>query len=350
VNGVRGAVVELYPGYFAAVMATGIVSVGLLAVGATALSTALWAVGGAILVVLALAYGLRAVLAWPNLARDLTDPARMFTFFTLTAGLNVLATRSLLGQRPAWALMLWALGTLAWFALMYYELAALVVREPTPDLAAVNGGWLVAVVGAQSVAAFAAAAVAAFAPEAAALVLTAFTFWAVGVLLYVVFITLIMARLFFRTVHAPDMQPPYWINMGATAITTLAGSRLVTVARPDAFLVTVRPFLEGLTVMIWAWGTWWIPFLIVIGVWKYALAREPFAYHPSQWSIVFPLGMYGTATLALSKLTGFSALAALGRGFVWLALGAWLALGLVWAQATLRCARARSRTALTSPP
>jgi hypothetical protein len=58
-----------------------------------------------------------------------------------------------------------------------------------------------------------------------------------------------------------------------------------------------------------------------------------FAYHPSQWSIVFPLGMYGTATLALSRLTGFAALAFLGRGFVWSAFGAWLALALLAAAA-----------------
>lgn len=307
-------------------MATEIISIGLLLDRQRALSVALWAVGGALYVTLWAAYVARAVLWRSRLWADLIDPARAFGFFTLVAGSEVLGTRSLLGHLPGVALALGIVGSALWLGLMYLVLIALVLREPSTPWRAVNGAWLIAIVGVQSIAAFAAAAIAPVGAAAGLLALSAFTSWSIGILLYVVFITLIMARLFFHPVHPADMQPPYWINMGATAISALAGSRLLLVARPVAFLVAVRPFVEGLTVMIWAWGSWWVPFLVIVGIWKYVLAREPIRYHPSQWSVVFPLGMYGVATRTFSGITGLGGLRDLGVAFVWIALAAWLAL------------------------
>jgi len=42
--------------------------------------------------------------------------------------------------------------------------------------------------------------------------------------------------------------------------------------------------------------------LVLIGVWKHGLHRLPIRYTPMLWSMVFPLGMYATATLRLARL------------------------------------------------
>ena len=66
-----------------------------------------------------------------------------------------------------------------------------------------------------------------------------------------------------------DLTPPYWINMGAMAISTLAGSLLVRNATEAPFLQTLLPLVKGFTVLYWATGTWWIPMLLLLGVWRY---------------------------------------------------------------------------------
>jgi len=89
-------------------------------------------------------------------------------------------------------------------------------------------------------------------------------------------------------------------------------------------------------VMMWAWGTWWIPLLIIIGFWKYVVSREPIRYQPALWSIVFPLGMYATALQLLTHITGLEFLAAFGPAATWIAFAAWalVALGWLWSAYT----------------
>lgn len=73
---------------------------------------------------------------------------------------------------------------------------------------------------------------------------------------YLVFITFIAQRFFFSRLWPTDPTPPYWINMGAMAITTVAGVRLLQLAQPSPLLASLRPYIVGFTIMIWAWGTW----------------------------------------------------------------------------------------------
>ncbi len=47
------------------------------------------------------------------------------------------------------------------------------------------------------------------------------------------------------------MTPPYWINMGAVAITTLAGANILINGNAP-FLVDLIPFIKGFTIFFWA--------------------------------------------------------------------------------------------------
>ena len=152
-----------------------------------------------------------------------------------------------------------------------------------------------------------------------------------GSTLYVVVVTLIFHRLVFSTMTAEDLAPPYWIDLGAGAITTLAGSTLALAASSWGFLQQILPFLLGLTLLFWVTATWWIPLLVALTVWRHCLKRYPLRYNPLYWDIVFPLGMYTTCTLKLAQATGLR-LEAISEGLVYLALMAWVIvfLGLWW--------------------
>jgi tellurite resistance protein TehA-like permease len=111
--------------------------------------------------------------------------------------------------------------------------------------------------------------------------------------------------------------------MGAMAISTLAGALLVQNA-PDAhFLASLLPFLKGFTVFYWATGTWWIPMLVILGLWRYVFQRVPLRYDPLYWGAVFPLGMFSVATHQMAQALELPFLAPVPWLAFLVALAAW---------------------------
>src|SRR5690606_3748825 len=78
----RPAARGLTPGYFALVMASGIISVGMQLEGRTTLSALLLLVCAAAFVVLLALTAWRLVAYWDAVVDDFTDPRRAFGFFT----------------------------------------------------------------------------------------------------------------------------------------------------------------------------------------------------------------------------------------------------------------------------
>ncbi len=329
----------LYTGYFACVMATGIVSVALLLNHTQALSDILWALGFVFLAFLVVVYTVRGVRFPQMLRGDLANPATAFGFFTFIAGIEVMATRSSLGGWTALPAIFTCVAVIVWFGLTYWLFSSLTFTNEKPIEQAINGSWLIAIVATESLAITWVLLVPIFPTEREWLQLVSYAYWTFGVLLYLIFITLIIYRFFFLRVRPQDLTPPYWINMGAMAITTVAGVRLLETQHPSAFLTTLHPYIEGFTVMMWAWGTWWIPLLLIIGVWKYFVAREPIRYQPALWSVVFPLGMYATAIQLLSHIAGLGFLETIGPACVWIAFTAWLVVALGWLWSAYTAAR-----------
>jgi tellurite resistance protein TehA-like permease len=256
---------------------------------------------------------------------DLTSHQRGPAFLTMVAGTNVLGSGLvLIAGRPGLGFGLWVLGLVLWAVLFYTVATAITIREPKPDLATgINGGWLVLVVGTESVGVLA-ALLAEGSSHAEVLVFVALVACMIGLLLYLVLIGLVCYRWWFLPMGAQQATPPYWINMGALAITTLAcaNTDLASAAGGPA-MRALEPFLTGMTVLLWAGATWWIPLLVIIGIWRHLVDRVPLSYDPQYWSLVFPLGMYGVATFRMAVVLELGFLDWVPRAFLGAALVAW---------------------------
>jgi tellurite resistance protein TehA-like permease len=120
------------------------------------------------------------------------------------------------------------------------------------------------------------------------------------------------------------LNPDYWILMGATGICVLAGSDILTLHGTFPAVAAIASFVKGTCFVFWSFGTWWIPLLVVLGLWRHVLRQWPLRYEPALWTVVFPIGMYGVATLSFGKAAGLSFMEPLSRGVLWVAIAAWL--------------------------
>lgn len=320
-------VATLHPAYFALVMATGIISIAAHLLGLRVVSVPLFALN---VLFYAGVWSLtiaRIVRHRDRVIADLLHHGRSVGFFTIVAATCVLGSQMLLiGQARAVATVLWASGIGFWATLTYGVITILTVKRDKPALAeGINGGWLVAVVAAQSVAVLGAQLAPGFRDRAAEALLFCLAMWLGAGMLYFWIISLIFYRYTFFELAPSDLAPPYWINMGAAAITTLAGTMLVAAARHSPVLQEVLPFVRGFTVFWWATATWWIPMLIILSIWRHLVRKFPLRYDPLYWGAVFPIGMYTACTFRLSQTIAAPGLVLIPRVSIYIALAAWLA-------------------------
>ncbi len=319
----------LHPAYFGMVMATGIVAIATMLNHVPVLPIVLFWLNSAILVVLLIATGMRAIRYRDAVVADIRDHSRSVGFFTIAAALAVFGSELVLQmQATVAAVIFWATAAVSWFVVTYGILAVLTVKPNKPSLAdGINGGWLVTVVATQSVSILTVLILPAGLPGSlhAPLMFAALVLWLGGGALYMWLMTLIFFRYTFLRMSTEDLTPPYWINMGAVAISTLAGTTLLRQAGLSPTVMEMAPFVKGFTLFFWATGSWWIPILLVLGVWRYVICGVPFAYDPLYWGCVFPLGMYSACTYQLAEVLGISFLMPVSIAFMVLAVLAWLA-------------------------
>jgi tellurite resistance protein TehA-like permease len=321
VRRLRAALRGLSPGYFAAVMATGIVSIGLEDDGQVIFSRLLLALGVAAFAGLLVLNGWRLAFFRAELVEDFTHPLRGFGFYTFVAAADVLAARIATG-RPTMALWLMTVAAVCWLLRGYaVPWTTRLGAGERPIVAAANGSWFMWAVGGQSIAV--AAAVLARSHSGGPLPAVAVSAWCLGVVLYAVDGVFVALRLLAYDFSAEDLTPPYWVAMGAAAITALAGAE-ITLLPAGPVLDVAREGVRAGSLFAWVLATWLLPALFAMGWWRHVTHRVPLRYDANLWSIVFPLGMYAVASTRLGAIDGLGALTDVGRVWIWVALAAWL--------------------------
>jgi tellurite resistance protein TehA-like permease len=318
-------IATLFPGYFALVMATGIVAIGADQQELGWLADALYVIAAVGYLVLLVLLALRLVRFPRLLVDDLTSHQKGFAFLTVVAGTNVLGAASVV-IHEWWDLgwVLWWVSLAFWVVLLYTALIAAVLKGPKPGLGAgINGTWFLLTVATESVAVLGALLLARDGGEL--LAFTCLAAFLLGIVLYLIVMTMVFLRWTFQELEPTEADPPAWIAAGAVAITVLAGSNLLLARSVSARLDRLAPTIETLVVLAWATATFWFPLMVAIGVWRHLVRRVPLRYHPSYWALVFPIGMYGVATFKMRAAIGLDALEWLPKVTLAVALVAWTA-------------------------
>ena len=321
---IRGSVRTLTPGYFALVMASGIVSVGLEQQGMSTLSMLMFAVAIVAYVVLVALNLWRFVSFREDMVGDFRAPRRAFGFFTFVAGTNVLGTRAAGEGWYAVTAALLVVAAAVWLVLGYViPWSAVLSQSERPVVALANGTWFIWVVASQSVAVAASALENEFAGARQWLAILAVLSWSVGVFLYAASAIIVSLRIMLYPLEPEDLDPPYWVSMGAVAITVVAGAQIAGMDSAPMVDAT-RALIAGLSVVFWAFATWLIPVLVAAGAWRHFVRRVPLRYVATLWSIVFPLGMYAVAGMYLGRTDRLPIVEAIGGGWLWVAVSAWV--------------------------
>ena len=313
------------PANFAMVMSTGIVSVALHLLDFPRAAMALFRINICMFLILWALYILRLVRRPRRFVADFVSHADGPGFLTMVAGTCILGNQvALLTGGYAIAGFLFWLGVVLWVVILWGVFFSIFTASPKPPLErGINGAWLVATVSTQSIVILG-CAIAGRMPwntETAFFIFVAM--FLLGIMLYIFVITMIFYRFCFRGFSPAEMNPTFWINAGAVAITTLAGAQLMLKSGESAMVAQFLPFIKGGTLLAWATATWWIPMLFLLGIWRHCIRKYPFVYAADFWGMVFPMGMYTACTATLSKALNFPALMVVPRWFLYVALIAW---------------------------
>jgi tellurite resistance protein TehA-like permease len=325
---------QVVPGSFAMVMATGIVAAALRLDRAALAADVLLVLAAAAFVLLAAAIGWRAVATPAILRADLTSASRAFAAFTFTAACNVLCLGLAAARLATGADLLAAAGAAAWLALTAVIPVRLAIsRRARPAIAEVNGTWYLWTVATQSLAIMAAVVHAGGALAARPAAAVALAAWLTGVAAYLLTSALVAVRLLRAGVGQRGARASYWVAMGAASISVLAATHVLGIRGAPA-VTAARPWITAVAIALWALATCLIPVLAVATVLLRSLPRP--RYDPAAWMVVFPLGMYATASQQLGASAGLHAMGLVGGALTWPAAAAWLAVLVAMAAAPLR--------------
>ncbi|MBP2456076.1 tellurite resistance/C4-dicarboxylate transporter family protein [Mycolicibacterium lutetiense] len=280
------------PEAFAAVMATGIVSIS---AGQHGYGVISWP-----LAMLA-ALGLPVLIYLAAIRRrsfDLRNIDTIVGLFTYVAACAVVAARFAEHRPVLW--ILGAVGLVGWMSLIPMLLMRMHRLGPIGLRDRARGTWELASVGTSGLSLV-------FVAEG--IMFWGFIFWVVALCLYGVMTLLIAWRALGDSEVRRNVPPDHWILMGGAAIATLAGEHIYVELPPGPIADAVR----GLTFVTFVVATVQI-LPLAITSWRQML----------DWPAVFPLGMYSVTAFGLTTETGWDALIVVSQVFFGIAFVAWL--------------------------
>ncbi|MFE1860176.1 tellurite resistance/C4-dicarboxylate transporter family protein [Streptomyces anandii] len=290
------------PAAGAAVMATGIVSVGLHLADHEPLSRVVLVLACAAWIALAADFAVRLLRDRSQWTAEAGTPGAL----TAVAATTVLGTRfSALG----WQTLAEALLALA--AVMWPWLLVLVLRHSGRRMPGSVFLCCVATEGLAVLAATLAKAVTTAWLAHAALV----AFW-LGLALYVFALSRFDPR------QVVEGRGDHWVAGGALAISALAGAELVAANSARLYLWNADDSgaLRTATIVLVVLDVCWYVVLLACEA-----ARPRLGYDVRRWSTVFPMGMSAAAMLSVATSLHYPWLKVPGQVLLWIAVAAWLA-------------------------
>jgi tellurite resistance protein TehA-like permease len=318
---------SLSPSGFALVMATGIVSTAAQLQQYTVVSNFFFWINNLAFLILLVLFVLRVFLFFPNVVADISSHAKGAGFLTLTAGACILGTSyAQAHDNFNLASLFWYFGMLTWTVFVFSFLSSVILarEKPSPEKG-LDGTWFLLVVSTQSLSILAGTLAPHLLLSPNVTVFFSIFDFSLGAMLYILLVPVVTYRLLFYPMKPEEVTPSYWINMGAAAITTLAGLTLSQNIKTNALFADLYPFIYGTSLLFWCIASFWIPVVFIMELWRYAIKRSELKYTSAFWSMVFPLGMYSVCTWKMADIVQLSFLKTLSKVFLYVALIAWLA-------------------------
>ncbi len=323
-NSFLPGIANLSPAYFSLVMATGIVSIAAHLYNWIFISKTLFWINLLAYIILCCLFAARLFFYKNDFRSNFLDDRKNMGFLSFTAANCIIGNQFILiAGNYQFAICFFAIGLASWVFLIYALFAVLIEKRNKPSLKAINGTWLLIIVSTQSLSVLSGLLAANYSLLREQALFFSLVMFLCGCMFYIIVITLILHRLIFFEINAQELGTPYWINMGADAISVLAGATLILNAGKWTFLAGLLPFLKGFTLFFWAIGTWWIPLMVLLGTWRHLIKNISLKYSSQYWGMVFPLGMYTVCTVKLSQAVALPFLMGIPSVFVIIAIVVW---------------------------
>ncbi|QKQ99039.1 hypothetical protein GWK48_00305 [Metallosphaera tengchongensis] len=305
----------LSPSYFGMVMATGTTVIAMHLLGIRYLPLIFTFLNFFVYLVLVVMNFIRILKFWPNMKADLRSADRGPGFFTFVAGTDVLGDQAvLILHNPFLGYVLWFIGFVSWVILQYPLVFLLLIGEGN-----VSANWLLIPVSTMTVSVLSAD----LGKFNDSLVYVSLISYFMGWAVYFLFTFLLGVRLFLHKVTEEDLIPSLWINGGFPALASLSSSLLLL--NFGNSLGSLTGVLLGTSLLIWSYGTWWIPILFLAFLWKHLVRRVSLLRYDFQfWSAVFPVAVYGVGTYFLAKVSRIPGILLISHIFFFITLVLWI--------------------------
>ena len=153
------------------------------------------------------------------------------------------------------------------------------------------------------------------------------------------YLGLLGLTLYRKYLHKPAqgiLTPTVWIHLAPIGVIPVS---LLNVAEQLPFQA-LRELAIGVMLLLWGFGVWWLVMASLLTLSARAAGQLPFAL--SWWGFTFPIGAFVAESLRLSKVLGWNSTFAIG-------VAAWLLLCFFWLVTLFRTARGVASGAIFQP-